>query len=106
MARDFLVIGSSPPGEKCVQIGCEDYRRLAKAECLRYVDTLRATVGPEPEGAELRVKWFAHDFGEYCEVVCFYSEDDEAATEYALKCESDGPDKWPAERGVQCVEVS
>ena len=63
------------------------------AECQRYIRALRRVVGPEPPGAKLAVKSFPHDLGTYHEVVCWY--EDEASEEYAMKCESDGPSKWP-----------
>jgi hypothetical protein len=50
--------------------------------------------GPEPEGAWLSVKWFEHDFGPYCEVVCYYNTDIQASVQYAFRCEDDLPATW------------
>lgn len=92
--RDYLNIGSTPPDEDCTQVGAENADALMQAECRRYIEALRAKLGPEPFGAILRVKSFAHDFGTYYEVVCYYDDRFEDALEYAFKCESDGPQTW------------
>ncbi len=96
--QDYLNIGSSPPGEDCVALGEPDYERRAKEECRRYIQKLREFLGPEPEGARLAIKGFNHDFGRYYEVVCWFEEDNEPATEYAFACESEGPETWDEER--------
>ena len=105
MARDYIEIGSTPPGEPCVQIGDENYSALASAECQRYIKKLREFFGPEPEGAELRIKSFPHDFGSYKEVVCYYNDNNEASAEYAFRCESDGPEYWHSQPEVETEEV-
>jgi hypothetical protein len=70
--QDFFCIGPSPSEEDCAQVGEPDYRNKAVRECTRYIELLRKTIGPEPEGARLGIKWFDHDFGQYCEVVCYF----------------------------------
>jgi hypothetical protein len=94
MARDFLFIGSSPPDEECVQVG----QPGAEEECKRYIELLRATMGPEPPRTRLGVKWQGHDFGAYCEVVCRYDDEDDDSIAYAMKCEGEGPATWDAPR--------
>ena len=94
--RDYLNIGSSPAEESCVQVGCDDYSTLARAECKRYIDAIRLALGPEPDGARLAIKGFPHDFGTYYEVICYYDDENEDAVTYAFKCESDAPVTWPA----------
>ena len=92
--RNYFCIGSSPSGEDCVQVGQPDYRRKAIAECYRFIELIRDTLGPEPEGAELRIKAFDHDFGVYHEVVCWFDTDIPTSVEYAQACESDAPTTW------------
>ena len=92
--RDFLNIGSTPPAEDCAQVGTENYQARSTVECKRYIALLREKMGNEPEGALLKVKWFDHDFGRYCEVVCEFDCDNEEAVEYAYNCESSGPQTW------------
>ena len=93
--RDFLSIGSTPPGEDCEQVGTPQYSIMkAKAECHRYIYLLRKNLGVEPFGARLAIKGFNHDFGYYYEVVCYYDNDIEESVEYAYKCEGEGPEYW------------
>ena len=95
--NDWLDIGSSPPGEDCAQVGSADYRARAHRECRVYIRQLRRALGPEPLGAKLDVRGNAHDFGTYYSVVGYYDPANEAAVEYALKCESSGPEEWDEE---------
>jgi hypothetical protein len=44
--------------------------------------------------SQLSIKWFAHDFGGYCEVVCYFNTDIEASVEYAQRYEDDAPATW------------
>ena len=92
--RNYFVIGSTPSEEDCVQVGQPDYHRKAIAEDVRFIQLIRDTLGPEPEGAELRIKAFDHDFGVYHEVVCWFDTDIPASVEYAQHCESDAPATW------------
>ena len=92
--RDFIFIGASPAEEDCVQLGTDNYYERARAECKRYIEAIRKKLGPEPEGAKLKIKRQPHDFGEYLEVVCYYEDTNEEATKYAFRCESDSPETW------------
>lgn len=92
--RDYLSIGSTPCDEPCAQVGAEDYYARSMKECKAFIDLIRRKLGPEPNNARLAVKAFPHDFGTYHEVVCYYDDEDEKATEYAFKCEDDAPSKW------------
>lgn len=103
--RDYISIGSTPCDEACAQVGQPDYRRRALAECHRFIALLRKTFGPEPEGAELRVKAFPHDFGTYYEVVCHYDTDIPASVDYALHCEAQMPVTWGEETAEQAEKT-
>jgi hypothetical protein len=92
--REYLEIGTSPTEEDCVQVGSDNYRNRARAEAFRFIELLRKTFGYEPDGAELTVKWFDHDFGPYCEVVCYYDTDLPESIDYAFRCESEAPEYW------------
>jgi hypothetical protein len=92
--RDYISIGPTPCDESCAYVGDSDYSRKARAECIRFIQLLRKKFGPEPEGAWLSVKWFPHDFGSYCEVVCYYNTDISASADYAFCCESETPATW------------
>jgi hypothetical protein len=92
--RDYFSLGQTPSEEDCAQVGQPDYRQKALAECERYIELIRATLGPEPEGAELAIKSFSHDFGTYYEVVIWFEPDDATAVAYAERCEDDAPTTW------------
>jgi len=92
--RDYLTIGATPCEESCEPVPYKDGGIKAKAECAAFIEAIRRKLGPEPAGAQLRVKSFPHDFGTYYEVVCWYEEDDVEACQYAYRCESDAPTTW------------
>lgn len=91
---DYINIGSAPFDEDCVQVGDADYYRKSRIESKAFIHAIRKKLGPEPDRAMLRIKEFPHDFGSYIEVVCLYDENDEEATAYAMKCESESPATW------------
>ena len=94
MARDYMDIGSVPASEDCAQLGTEDCRSKARAECNRFIELLRRTIGEEPEGASLAIKNNSHDFGSYLSVVCYFDDENEEACRYAYRCESEAPQEW------------
>jgi hypothetical protein len=67
--KDYITLGSTPSDEPCASVGEPDYPEKALPECRRFLQLLRKTFGPEPEGARFSIQWFPHDFGSYCEVV-------------------------------------
>ncbi len=92
--REWIDIGSSPPEEDCAQLGRDDYYPRARRECRAYIALLRRTLGEEPPGASLAIKSNEHDFGTYLSVVVYYEPGNDAALDYAFKCESEGPLTW------------
>lgn len=94
MARECIELGSTPADEDCAQVGSENYEERARAECERYIALLRTKFGTEPETARLAIKGFPHDFGRYYEVVCYFDDGNEVATEYAYLLESKAPTTW------------
>jgi hypothetical protein len=80
--------------EGCAQVGDDDYRDVAMRECRAYIEAIRKKLGPEPEGATLRVKSFPHDHGTYYEAVCIYDPNESQAVEYAFRCEAEAPSTW------------
>ena len=94
--QDCMDIGAAPPMENCAQVGRDDYYDRARKECRAYIELLRRTFGNEPDSARLSIKSNPHDFGNYLSVVCYYDPDLAAAVDYALQCESAGPEEWDA----------
>lgn len=96
--RDYINIGSTPCEESCEQVPYKDPGK-AKRECLQYIEAIRKKLGNEPQGAQLKIKSFEHDFGTYHEVVCYFDDTLEESQEYAFKCEGESPATW-AEVGM------
>jgi hypothetical protein len=92
--KDFIDIGSSPPGEACAQVGSNGYREQARRECRAYVALLRRHLGDEPRGAHLSVTCNPHDFGPYLSVVCYFDNTIPGAEDFAFRCEAEGPEFW------------
>jgi len=95
--QDFVDLGgTTPPMESCAQVGSReyDYYDRARREARAYTGLLRRTFGVEPDGARLSVKSHPHDFGTYLTVVCFFDSTDATASDYASRCEAEGPQEW------------
>jgi hypothetical protein len=92
--RDDLTIGSAPCDEDCAQVGQPHDIWQARQECQRFIQLIRKTLGPEPEGARLAVTSFPHEFGDDLEVVCYFDTHVPDAVDYASRCESDAPAMW------------
>lgn len=95
--RDSIPIGSSPVEEDCAQVGSDDYSSRARKECRRFIELIRRTLGPEPEGARLFVKANQHDYGVYYEVECEFDDEIPESVKYAFMVEEKAPKKWDAE---------
>lgn len=94
MADEHIAIGAYPAEMTGVQVGEEDYRQRAMAECVRFAAAIRDKLGSEPPGARLRVKAQPHELGEYLEVVCYFEEGNDEALAYAFACEAHSPTTW------------
>lgn len=95
--EDYIEIGAVPAEEQCQQAGTPHYDPLkARAECRQFIVAIRREIGPEPHGAELRIRSNSHDFGTYYEVACYYDTTFPEAVDYALRCESESPVNWNA----------
>jgi len=94
---DYVCIGPVPCEEDCVQLGSPNYVRQSTKECQKFIDLIREKLGFEPAGALLKIKWFDHEFGRYCEVIVEYDDEKENAVDYAFRCESEAPKRWKEE---------
>lgn len=93
--REYLDIGPAPCEEDCAQVGSDHYYKRARSECYRFIAAIRATVGPEPEGASLVVKLVPHAFGSYFDVVVQFDDENETACAYAYRVKDQAPVTWP-----------
>ena len=96
MARDVITLRPVPAGESCAHVGDSGYAEIAVVQCRRYMALLRLAIGPEPDGARLRVRRSDTDFDPYIDVVVEYDDQNAAASDYALRCERDAPARWPS----------
>ena len=92
---DYLSLGPVPSEESCEQVGTPAYSPTrARRECRRFVELLRKTFGPEPEGARFRITSNPHDFGNYFDVIIEYDSNNREAVKYAFRAEDDTPSRW------------
>jgi hypothetical protein len=109
MARDVITLRPVPAAESCAQVGDSGYAEIAFLQCRRYITLLRLAIGPEPDGARLRVRRSDIDFDPYIDVVVEYDDQKPAAVDYANRCERDAPTRWreaegPTVEGAQTPE--
>lgn len=64
--------------------------------CRAYLLAVRLVVGDEPAGASLRVVRTPADREHPFEVACEFDPANEAAAEYARRCERNAPSTWAA----------
>jgi hypothetical protein len=95
MSIQTLNIGPVPCDEECAQMGRPDFPERSRRECWVFQRMLERLY-PVPDGAWLKVKSFAHDFGSYREVCVSYDDTDEAACDYAFLLEGETPPEWDA----------
>jgi len=96
MSMASIALNTTPVEEACAQVGSEGYEDRARREAYAFIHQL-LRLGRPPVGASLGVKWFPHDFGRYLSVMVNYDEEVEAAVDYALSLEGDGPLRWDEE---------
>jgi len=90
---DYLVLSGTPIGENCVQVNKEkDYIDAMRKECEVFKDMLYRTFNPKY--TTLAIKTFPHEFGEYCEVVVYYYDDQDDSVNEALNMENNLPEYW------------
>lgn len=94
MARNVITLRPVPAAESCAQVGDSGYAEIAFLQCRRYIALLRLTIGPEPDGARLRVRRSDADFDPYIDVAVEYDDQNALASDYALRCERDAPTRW------------
>lgn len=90
-----LGLGPTPCGERCAQVGEDNCRAHARAEGAAFIAQL-TRMFPEQvaTGITFRIKWNAHDFGSYADVVVEYEPENEAQVSAAFHIESNTPAEW------------
>jgi hypothetical protein len=91
ITREYIELGPVPCNEDCQQVGLPTYDpQLARKECQRY----KAQLEKQFPGAVFGIKNFPHDFGQYNEVVVYYTLQNEAETDLAYEIEGSLPLNW------------
>jgi len=94
---DYINIGSTPPDEDCLPVG----HPYAHPECRVYKRQLER----EFPAGRFTVKSFPHDFGTYHEVVAWYGEElDTATNEAAFEAEC-GKGEWDEEAKIELIAL-
>lgn len=99
--RTYLELGGTPSDEDCAQVGQDDYREKALAECRRYKAQLERQFPNPPEGCSFGIKSFPHDFGSYHEVVIYFNDGNDEQIDFAYKVENEAPGNWQDAPEVQ-----
>jgi hypothetical protein len=104
MARDVITLTRVPAGESDAHVSDSGYAEIVFLQCRRYIALLRLAIGPEPDGARLRVRRSDTEFDRDIDVVVEYEDHNAAASAYALRCERDAPTRWREASGPAVVE--
>ena len=75
-------------------MGNENYAKFSRLEAKVLIDQIKRTVGEPPIKAHLIIINCPHDFGTYHDVAVVYDDEDDEASDYMLKVESQLPHKW------------
>jgi hypothetical protein len=94
MAQNAIPLGPVPARESSARAGESDYEARAFVECRRYIALLQGVIGPEPDGARLRVRRSEQDFDPYLDVVAEYDDGNVVARAYAIRCDREAPTRW------------
>lgn len=96
--KDYLEIGPVPCNENCAQLGEDNFRNRANIEMDTYIEQLYRQFGEKilNTSVSFRKKWFAHDFGNYGEVVISYDDEDENH-HIIYEIERELPENWDDE---------
>jgi hypothetical protein len=95
MAQTFIPLGPVPARESFAQIGESGYVERALGECRRFMALLRQVIGPEPDGAQLRIRRSEPDSASYFDVIVEFDDADITARAYAIRCDREAPTRWP-----------
>jgi hypothetical protein len=95
MAQTFIALGAVPARESPAPVGEPGYAEGALRECQRFMTVLRTAIGPEPDGARLRIRRSATEAGFYLDVIVEFDEENTTARAYAIRCDREAPTRWP-----------
>ena len=89
------LIQTTPSGERCAQIGDENYHQRSKIEAIAYIEQLTRTFGAPPRGAYFKVVRCVHELGYYRDIKFYYDPEDQLHVSFLDQLEC-GCEKWDA----------
>lgn len=104
MRDQFELAQTTPHDEPCIQIGSEDYTRLARIEARAFINQLIRINGHPPGDAAFRITNNPHDFGTYLDVAIAFDDDNEEECDYAYLIERTTPNRWDEEAKKELAE--
>ena len=104
--KDYLILGATPAGENCAQVGRDNYPEQVRREGHAYIAQLTRMFGEPPTGSRFSLKGFPHDFGTYHEVVVWFDDTLPSTIEFAYHVENNLPEEWDDEAKEYLAEVS
>lgn len=88
--REYIELGSTPIEENCTQTTDVDFESRSAKECKAYAHQLKRLF----PNSSFSIKSFAHDFGNYKEVVVYYNPDNQEDSDRAANIENNLPLYW------------
>ena len=101
---ETILIGSTPHGEDCAQVGSDDYQEKMRIELKAFYNQLMRMFPNIPAGAKYKRTSNPHDFGTYHEIGIKFSEDDEEAAEYAYNVQNNTPEYWDEQAKAELAQ--
>ncbi len=101
---DYLNIGSTPTDEPCAQIDSPNCSILSHIEARVFINQLYRQF--PTSDIHLKVKTFAHDFGNYIEVIVLFDENNPKSIDQAYDIEANTPSNWDKEALTELAALS
>lgn len=100
----FELAQTTPCQEKCIQVGADDYLRLARIEARAFINQIIRENGNPPEGVNFKITSNPHDFGTYLDVAIQFDEEDDVQVDYVFMIERNPPFLWDAQAKKELAE--
>jgi hypothetical protein len=96
MKESMELATTVPHNEECAQLGCKKYDsgQASRLEARALINQIIEEIGAPPVGAGFKVVKCPHDFGAYYDVAIVYDPENDEATDYAFKVETEIPEQW------------
>jgi hypothetical protein len=95
MENFIYLMCTTPFGERCAQIGQDNFRQNTKLEAAAYINQLTRVFGQIPMGTFFQREWCSHELGEYLDIRFYYDDEVQAHVSY-MSCIERGIERWDA----------